>query len=118
MEKRTMILICLCISLALLFTIDCFYRESENPYDEVNLTPYDKFELKNSHIHVCVYDFEHPQYGEYYKVFFVSNQRSGIFRVFKEEGIEYETPVIIDEGDYYKIVIGRKGLNDLVYIIS
>jgi len=120
MEKRTKILICLCISLALLFTIDCYYRESESPYDEINHEEHIVAELNFNDPDklpgVVVYEFDDQKFGNYYKIY--RYYRIESFRIFKEEEVEYETPVIIDEGDYYKIVIGRKGLNDLVYIIS
>jgi len=122
MENRTKILVCLCISLALLFTVDCYYRESESPYNETNFQEHfvERFEIDTptNYCSVGIHEFNNNECGSYYRINYSNGQHSmGLFRVFKEEGIEYKTPVIIAEDGSCKIVIERKGLSDLVYVI-
>ena len=120
-RRKIKILICLCITCALLICIDSYYRESDKPYKEMYPEKHivTEFETKVEKHNVCVsvYEFNEPQLGDYYKIGFVVGQKRGSFRVFKEEGIEYEKPVIVKKEDSCNIIIKRKNLDDLVYII-
>ena len=124
-------LICLCISFALLFTIDSYYRQSENPYAEEVKTDifdysvayykgeYDTIKGVSGTVLINVFEFNNTRFGDYYLVIpFVEGwgRFGGNFRVFKEKGIEYETPIILEDVDSCKLIIKRKGKDDLVYV--
>lgn len=127
-KNLKMQLICLCISFALLFTIDSYYRQSENPYAgdvKTDISEYIVAEYKGEYetiagfsvaVSIEVYEFNNTRFGDYYLVMPGLGRYGGWFRVFKEEGIEYETPIIIEDADACKLIIRQKGKDDLVYV--
>ena len=125
-RRKIKILICLCITCALLICIDSYYRESDTPYKETYSEEYKvalldtKTEKHSAYIEV--YEYSHPELGDYYRIkSFASlagnNSWYGTFRVFKEDEIEYDEPLIVEEEDSCKVILKRKGLDDLVYVI-
>lgn len=130
-ETRNLImqLICLCISFTLLFTIDSYYRYEENPYMELErsgqgttVAKYEwEYKFENEYRkeirkdRLIVSEYNNTEFGDYYQVNYPYGYGFS-FRVFKEEGIEYETPIIVEGEDLCKLIIKRKGLTDLVYV--
>lgn len=127
-KNLKMQLICLCISFALLFTIDSYYRQSENPYAgdvKTDISEYIVAEYEGEYetiagvsvtVSIEVYEFNNTRFGDYYLVTPGLGSYGGWFRVFKEKGIEYETPIILEDVDSCKLIIKRKGKDDLVYV--
>lgn len=116
-------LICIMICFVLLFSVDSYYRESGDPYRETDLygrsvARFEK-ESEDNEISVNISEIENSKFGQYYHITsYVSKTRAvGNFRVFKEKDIKYETPEIIEEKEFCKIIIKRKNMDDLVYII-
>ena len=125
-RRKIKILICLCITCALLICIDSYYRESDTPYKEMypeehRVAVLDT-ETETHNAYVAVYEFDHLELGDYYRIdsavaLLGHSSCHGTFRVFKEDGIEYEKPVIVGGENSCKVIFKRKNYDDLVYII-
>jgi len=121
--KKGKKVLCLTLSLLLLFSIDCFYHERQMRYIEINADEYLVAEYKNEtsdkRMFITVCEFDSTEYGSYYRIYASSSgaNHMGLFRVFKEKGVEYETPIIVEEENSCKIIIKRKSSKDLVYAI-
>ena len=80
-----------------------------------------KFESNDEQnkIWIIVSEVENSEFGKYFKISsYVGKTRAvGNFRVFKEKGVVYEDPVIVNEEDNCRIIIKRKNMDDLVFII-
>ena len=123
MEEWKKRLICLSVSFLLLFALDSYYHESGNPYDKTDIHGHivTKFESNDEQnkIWIIVSEVENSEFGKYFKISsYVGKTRAvGNFRVFKEKGVVYEDPVIVNEEDNCRIIIKRKNMDDLVFII-
>lgn len=115
-------LICLVVCFALLFSIDSYYRQSEVTYSKEDLekSTYTRFEISNNGEGVIsVSEFRDAKSGDYFNISYAAEEGypGGKFRVFKEDGVKYETPMIINNNVYAEIIIKREGMDDLVYVI-
>lgn len=120
-KKKVKILICLCMLCVLLFSVDSYYRESDVPYEEIypeeHIVASFNTEIKTQKVRISIYEFNDSKLGDYYRVNFSVGENAGTFRVFKDEGIEYKKPLIVEEKESCNIIIKRKGMTDLKYII-
>ena len=120
-KNKINILIYLCMLCVLLFSIDSYYRDSDVPYKEIypeeHIVANFDTETKMQRVSIAIYEFNQPKLGDYYRVNFSVGHSGGTLRVFKDEGIEYEKPLIVEEKDSCNIIIKRKGMTDLKYII-
>ena len=122
-RRKIKILICLCITCALLICIDSYYRESDNLYEKSDLESHivaeseEKIMTKNGI--VTIYDVKNLKFGDYYKICYMNGENGwNIYRIPKENHVEYGTPTVLKKECGYEVTIKRKGIDDLIYVIS
>lgn len=115
-------LICLSICFLLFLSVDSYYRESKNPYNETDLESHlvaeseEKTVLKTGI--VTVYDIKNLKFGDYYKICYMNGANGwNIFRIPKENQIEYGIPSVLKNEYGYEVTIKREGMDDLVYVM-
>ena len=115
-------LICLGMCFLLLLSVDSYYRENKNPYNETDLESHLVAESEEKMMIgsgiVTIYDIENLKLGDYYKICYMNGANGwNIFRIPKEKQIEYGIPSVLKNEYGYEVTIKREGMDDLVYVI-
>ena len=95
-------------------------RVDDYSKEDLEKSTYTRFEISNNGEGVIsVSEFRDAKSGDYFNISYAAEggYPGGKFRVFKEDGVKYETPMIINNNVYAEIIIKREGMDDLVYVI-